>query len=951
MTNRLSFIHSSFIVLLFILHCSLIVNPLLAQVPPELEWDKTFGGSGEDKAQSLVQTADGGYALGGYTESKGAGGYDFWLVKTDANGNKQWDKTFGRSDWDKAYSLVQTSDGGYALGGYTESKGAGDYDFWLVKTDANGNKQWDKTFGGSDWDKAYSLVQTSDGGYALGGYTESKGAGDYDFWLVKTDARGNKQWDKTFGGSLYDEAYSLVQTADGGYALGGYTLSKGAGSYGFWLVKTDANGNKIWDKTFGGSSEDLAWSLVQTADGGYALEGYTWSKGAGYYDFWLVKTDARGNKIWDKTFGGSNYDVANSLVQTADGGYALGGYTLSKGAGGRDFWLVKTDANGNKIWDKTFGGSSGDYALSLVQTADGGYALGGYTSSKGAGGEDFWLVKLEVDPKKDVAFAYKNEGLKAAQAKIAHYRQSGQLSADEALSIVQELIGKSYAKGGLLVKDAIQETLAAQLASYSQKKQSELDSWFAKQKAELESWSKKGRYEKTDDYDKRILQLPGKENLLQYELEKRKKALEKDLESYRQSQSKIVFQNYHQKQVDRVEWAVYSNLGYDADNETVRLKVIGLDTFNLQVPLSTAETFETKMTGNLQFKHPVFILTQAGWQLKTMDVYHKALQKNFSYDKSKEPNYVEPQDVVRDINIAGSTTLNTNHLSTHIELAEVIESKKTAGEERYNLRVNLPKSAAKPDAYAVVIGTRAYDNDGTAPVDYAINDARMVKKYLLGLGFQDDHILYKENAVRGDFIKFLGSPDQKGQLNKLANEAHEEVFIYISGHGTPNKSGEAYFFTKDGSIGDLKNSAYPHSWMMNNLASSQAGKKTVVLDVCFSGQTGSAKVAENVRALTLNSKVNVNRAPNTFVLSASASDQFANWHESGGHGLLTYYFLKGLHKGNADKDKNGALSYSELHNYVHEQVSDYATKLNNIDQHPQLDGGGNKEGIFVNYQK
>ncbi len=359
----------------------------------QVEWDKTFGGKYLDWAYSLIQTSDGGYALAGSTKSKGAGGSDFWLVKTDGQGNKVWDKTFGGKYWDWAYSLIQTSDGGYALAGYTKSKGAGKSDFCLVKTDGQGNKVWDKTFGGKDWDWAYSLIQTSDGGYALAGYTESKGAGGIDFWLVKTDGQGNKVWDKTFGGKYLDRAYSLIQTSDGGYALAGYTYSKGAGKSDFCLVKTDGQGNKVWDKTFGGKDSDWAYSLIQTSDGGYALAGYTYSKGAGESDFWLVKTDGQGNKVWDKTFGGKDWDWAHSLIQTSDGGYALAGYTESKGAGGYDFCLVKTDGQGNKVWDKTFGGKDNDRANSLIQTSDGGYALAGYTESKGAGNEDFWLVK------------------------------------------------------------------------------------------------------------------------------------------------------------------------------------------------------------------------------------------------------------------------------------------------------------------------------------------------------------------------------------------------------------------------------------------------------------------------------------------------------------------------------------------------------------------------------
>jgi hypothetical protein len=352
-------------------------------------WDKTYGGTGEDWANALVHTADGGYAL--------AGGGFANLIKTDAHGNAQWNKTYGRTGYDWANALVQTTDGGYALAGYTYSFGAGGYDFWLVKTDAAGNIQWNKTYGGTDDEFAESLVQTADGGYALAGYTGSLGTqgGDADFWLVKTDASGNMQWNKTYGGTYDDAAYALVQTSDGGYALAGSTLSSGAGGNDFWLVKTDASGNKQWNKTYGGPSGDVAYALVQTADVGYALAGITLSYGAGSADSWLVKTDASGNKQWDKTYGGTDWDEAYALVQTTDGGYALAGST-GYIAGSADSWLVKTDASGNKQWDKTYGGTSYDQAYALVQTTDGGYALAGSTESFGAGNRDFWLVKTDA---------------------------------------------------------------------------------------------------------------------------------------------------------------------------------------------------------------------------------------------------------------------------------------------------------------------------------------------------------------------------------------------------------------------------------------------------------------------------------------------------------------------------------------------------------------------------
>ncbi|MGD0979599.1 MAG: hypothetical protein ABR962_10740 [Candidatus Bathyarchaeia archaeon] len=357
-------------------------------------WSQTYGGSGDDEAYSLVQTSDGGYALAGFTNSSGAGSYDFWLIKTNSSGNMQWNQTYGRTGDDEAYSVIQTNDTGYAVAGTTDSYGAGETGAWLVKTDSSGNTQWSQTYGGVAQDGAYSVIQTSDGGYALAGFTDSYGAGSFDFWLVKTDSHGNMMWNQTYGGTGDDEAECVIQTSDGGYALAGYTNSFGAGSYDFWLVKTNSSGSMMWNQTYGGSGDDEATCVIQTSTG-YALTGYTNSTGAGDDDFWLVTTDSSGTSQWSQTYGGAYDEIANALVQTSDGGYALGGLTGSYGAGDIDYWLVKTTSTGTMQWSQTYGGSDDDEAYSLVQTSDGGYALAGFTASYGAGSYDAFLVKTD----------------------------------------------------------------------------------------------------------------------------------------------------------------------------------------------------------------------------------------------------------------------------------------------------------------------------------------------------------------------------------------------------------------------------------------------------------------------------------------------------------------------------------------------------------------------------
>jgi hypothetical protein len=284
--------------------------------------------------------------VAGYTNSFGAGNSDFFLIKANSSGNIIWVKTYGGINDDYASSVQQTSDGGYIVAGYTNSFGAGANDFFLIKTDANGNVQWAKTYGETSGEWANSAQQTSDGGYIVVGLTWSFGASGGDIFLVKTDANGNVQWAKTYGGSGWDQPYSVQQTSDGGYILTGETTSFGAGDRDFFLIKTDANGNVQWAKIYGGTNWDQAFSVQQTSDGGYIVAGGTWSFGEGGYDFLLIKTDANGNVIWAKTYGTVNNDIAWSVQQTSDGGYIVAGDS-PLGMGLWDIFLIKTDANGN----------------------------------------------------------------------------------------------------------------------------------------------------------------------------------------------------------------------------------------------------------------------------------------------------------------------------------------------------------------------------------------------------------------------------------------------------------------------------------------------------------------------------------------------------------------------------------------------------------------------------
>jgi hypothetical protein len=363
-----------------------------AAAPGDTLWTKVYGGEYNESAFCAQQTTDGGYVVVGYSYTFGPGNYDVYLLKTEANGDTSWTRTYGGADGDYGYAVRQSTDGGYLIAGSTRTSGNGD-DVYLLKTDGGGNLIWERSYGGSSHEDARSLDLTADGGCIVAGRSSSFGAGSNDFYLIKTDVEGNATWTRTYGGAQDDYCWSVEQTSDGGYILAGYSESFGGGNGVAWVIKTDADGDTLWTRIYEGERGAEARCVQQTTDGGYIVGGHTDPWG-GTADIYLIKIDPSGRTEWTRTHGGRNDDYGHCVRETSNGGYVVTGYSWSFGAGWYDMCLLRTDAKGRLMWWQTYGGEADDHGQFLCETSDGNFILAGSTRSFGAGAGDVYLLKV-----------------------------------------------------------------------------------------------------------------------------------------------------------------------------------------------------------------------------------------------------------------------------------------------------------------------------------------------------------------------------------------------------------------------------------------------------------------------------------------------------------------------------------------------------------------------------
>lgn len=356
-------------------------------------FQKLIGGAGTDSGRDVEFTADGGYMIVGHTTTNSNGFADMYVIKTDAFGDTLWTKKIGGSGVEGGYTVQRISDGNYILSGFTTSYGAGGQDAFLVKIDPNGNTAWEKSYGGSGADRIEAAYENPDGTIIAVGASDSDGTNS-QFFLIKTTSAGDTIWTRKIGGSAFEYGNMVKPTSDGGYIIVGQTFSYGAGSGDYYMVKTDGNGDTTWTKTFGGANLDEAKNVRQTADGGYIITGDAEMIFAGDQDIYIVKTDANGNISWTKTYRGNDKDISKMIEQTPDGGYIVAGITRSFGQSGPpDWWVLKTNSTGDTLWTRMYGGSSNEHLYAIKPEPGGSYIAVGHSASYG-NNEQVYLMKL-----------------------------------------------------------------------------------------------------------------------------------------------------------------------------------------------------------------------------------------------------------------------------------------------------------------------------------------------------------------------------------------------------------------------------------------------------------------------------------------------------------------------------------------------------------------------------
>jgi len=777
----------------------------------QIEWDKTFGDKKNQWGHSVIQNSDYEIVVnGGYFKTLGN---NLWLIKLASDGsvlseNKTNNYTSGKPN------IIQTSDNGYATLGYSMS--SGDI-ISLLKFSSSLSKQWNKGYEQSgDEVRNYgkAVITTTDGGYMILGQS-SEFEDKFSIDLYKTDVNGSVQWSDTYKSQYMTTGRRIIETQDKGFIVVGSSKSTSEASSDLYMLKVDARGDIVWEFSLEGESGDEGIDIVKANDGGYLIAGNTASYGSGWIDGWIIKIDENGNKIWNKTFGGRKKDEICSIVPDGDG-YLIGGSTKSSGSGDWDFWVFRIDNLGNFIWENTFGGSEEEKAAEMIKTFDGGLVMVGHTKSKGAGKKDLWVVKLN--------FAIR----------------------DRATAYVETRIN---------------------------------------------DWQQKGRYEKLEDYQLRVT------------IHTRQLKITEITNEFFEQIGAPIFANDIK----------LASLEYDTESEVFKISLNYFNPMYVPVPISDAPDFEDNLQ-NLTFTEMKYNLTSE----EKLEIYQAKItnpvnDKIYFYDASKPVvfNSVEIVNNFSPINITPAPTNDPN-----------IDDNTQVIVGQSDVDVNIPNiGTTKNNRYALIIGNSHYIEHGSDMVDilFSINDAKIFKQYcinVLGVPDNSNHIYYIEDA-NATYIKLYVDNFAKLIQSKPAGS---EFYIYYSGHGTQNDQGESFLVPVGVKSDYINDFGIKLSDFYANISPGSNKKVFVFVDACFSGGGKSGQLLVNAKTGLYRPQNNTNVSSNLVVFAASSEKEISQEYIEKQHGLFTYYLLKAL------QDTEGNLSFGDLFDRISNDIN--TTTLN-----------------------
>jgi hypothetical protein len=382
----------------------------------KLDWAQTYGGDARDEAFCIIENHNGDLILGGYTKKQEK---HLWIISVNENGQAIWGKTFKARPISEARSIAITSDSNLVVAGYSVKEFLSEREMWILKISPEGKLIWDKSFGGVADECAYSIIETYDKGFAVAGFSSTNKDFQDDAWILKLDAEGNKIWSNSYGGSGKDYAYDIIQSSDKSLVFCGYQSKRSDAYMSFWVAKTDSAGNDLWDNTYHFNKWDVATTLVEGLDGYIYVAGYTRSTSVIDYDIVILKIDQEGNEIWKKTISWGRWDQATSITTTYDNGIVISGFTRSGKEMSSDFAVTKLDSAGNVLWENVFARKSLDYPNAIIETRDNGLAIAGTTYTQGRGW-DFALLKFRNEDQPTISFSQDSIATSINQKYLIH---------------------------------------------------------------------------------------------------------------------------------------------------------------------------------------------------------------------------------------------------------------------------------------------------------------------------------------------------------------------------------------------------------------------------------------------------------------------------------------------------------------------------------------------------